>query len=370
MMNKATLQAKLQFICNQQVGLELFFLYRQKSDDPIQILRANLEGSSALNKLESVFINKVKSQFFNQDTEGKSINNSIEWDLKHIKDVNELKNTYYYFPNEESENEDYHIPEAFKEMETLKNKDYNSIEAFEFEKHLLDDVFALLIRLQIDSEQVIFFKHKYPIDVLSRSTVLKVKNIKLLNHDTKFSLEQEPLLKISDKIDFIYINNSFIILNLQLLESKYGFNERYLKKGTESLEYIKNKNILFNTDKLDELAKTVSFSKKLMRVKADNEVLKTPIADMKKFLEEYKTKDGNYSLAKRIKFVPSKNKFEVKTKVAAEDFIMLLNDQFLISLLTKKPYISEAQSEFEVQEEKPKGKTKSGKNKLEKIKEP
>lgn len=350
MMNKLTLISKLQFISTKKVGLELYFLYRKKADDPIEILRANLEGSNAKTRLESVFIKKIKYQLLNQDDEGKAPVDAVEWSLKHIKEVDDLKNTYYYFPNEEpkpeEENEnDFHIPDEFKEMVNLKGKDYEKFSLYEFSKHSLDDVFAYLIRLQIDDEQVILYKHKYSIDVLSRSTILKVLGAEI-NHSTRFSLEQEPLLKLSEKIDFMLVDNDFIILNLQLLESRFGFNERYLKKGAESLAFIKKKGILTETKVFDELVKKVSFSKKLMKVKADNEVLKTPIIDMKHFLEEYKTKDGKHSLSNRIKFIPKENMFEVTTKVGADDFVKLLNDQFLWSLLTKRPFISDVQTEF------------------------
>lgn len=368
-MNKSTLISKLQFLTTKKIGLELYFLYRKKAEDPIEILRANLEGTSAKKHLESVYISKIKLQLLNQDNEGKSIEDAVDWKLKHISEVDELKDTYYYFPNEEpkAENEtenDFHIPNEFKEMVTLKGKVYEKIPPFEHEKHLLDDVFAFLIRLQIDNEQVILYKYKYTIDVLTRSTILKVLGAEL-NHSTKFSLEKEPLLKLSEKIDFMLVENDFIILNLHLLESRFGFNERYLKKGSESLEFIKKKGILTETKVFDELVKKVSFSKKLMKVKADNEVLKTPIIEIKHFLEEYKTKDGKHSLANRIKFFPKKNKFEVTTKVGAEDFVKLLNDQFLWSLLTKRPFISDAQTEF-VSDEKAKPVVNSKKPRKEK----
>lgn len=365
-MNKSTLVSKLQFISTKKVGLELYFLYRKKADEPIEILRANLEGSTAKNHLESVYISKIKHQLLNQDKEGKGVEDAVDWKLKHISEVDELKDTYYYFPNEEPKEEDenendFHIPEEFKEMATLKDKVYEKMTPFEHGKHLLEDVFAFLIRLQIDNEQVILYKHKYSIDVLSRSTILKVLGAEI-NHSTKFSLEKEPLLKLSDKIDFMLVENDFIILNLQLLESRFGFNERYLKKGAESLNLIKKKDILTDTKILDKLAKKVSFSKKLMKVKADNEVLKTPIIEMKHFLEEYKTKDGKHSLANRIKFIPKINKFEVTTKVGADDFVKLLNDQFLWSLLTKRPFISDIATEFVGEEKaKPVAKSKSKK---------
>ena len=66
-MDKSTLLSKLRFIIEKEIGLELYFLYRQKNDDPIQILRANLEGSKTQEKLESVFKSKIKSQLFQQD---------------------------------------------------------------------------------------------------------------------------------------------------------------------------------------------------------------------------------------------------------------------------------------------------------------
>ena len=351
MMEKSTLLSKLKFVVDKQVGLELYFLYRPKSADNIQILRANLEGTITQSKLEQDFIAKIKSQIFNQDSEGNEIPTGIDWKLKHIKDVDELKNVYYHFPNEESEDDSYHIPTEFQEMATLHGKSYESFDLFDFSKHLLDDVFAFLIRLQIDDEQVILFKNKYPFDILSRSTVLKVLNHKV-KHDTKFELEDSPLLQISDKFDFVFIDNHFVILNIKLLESKFGFNERYLSKGAESLEIIRNKNVLVDTKIFEELAKKVSFAKKMMKIDSSNEVLKSPISEMKNFLDEFKTKDGKYSLAKRIKYIPNQNKFEVKTKIAAEDFIRLLNDQYLISLLTKKPYIAEVQSEFENKKDK------------------
>lgn len=362
-MNKADLQSQLQFISTKQVGLELYFLYRQKTNDPFQILRANLEDSTTQSRLEKVFVNKIKNQFLNQDEEGKALEGSPDWFLKHIKDVDELKNTYYYFPNEEDENEEYHIPDEFKEMVNLKDLVYEKIDVFEFEKHLIEDIFAFLIRIQIDNEQVILYKHKYSIDVLSRATVFKILKYEL-EHKTKFSLEKDPLLKISDKIDFMFIDNQFIIVNLQLFESKYGHSERYLKKGIESLNIIKDKNILSDTKIFDELVTNVGFSKKIMKVKANNEVLNKSITELTTFLKEFKTKDEKYTLAKRIKFIPEQMKFEVKTKIAADDFIRLLNDQYLISKLTNRPYISEVQSEFEAKEEKGKPKVKSDQLKL------
>jgi hypothetical protein len=356
-MNKSTLLSKLNFIVTEQVGLEMYFLHQSpKADEGIEILRVNLEGTAVQTRLEKVFKDKIKKQFFGQNDEGKSIDDAPEWFLKHIKDVDELKNTYYFFPNEESKDEEYHIPVEFLEMERLQNLIFEKVPSFEFDKHSLDNVFASLIRMQIDGKQAIFYKHKYPIDVLSRSTVLRVLGM-TLQHKTQFSLEQAPLLKVSDKIDFMFFDNNFIILNLSLLESKYGFNERYFKKGTESLEIIKNKKILVDSKVFDELVKKVSFSKKLMKVKSDNLVLKTPFSEIKSFLDDYTTTDGKFSLAKRIKFIPAQGKFEVKSKKAAEDFMRLLNDQYLISLLTKKPYVSDVQSEFENKEEKEETKT-------------
>lgn len=349
-MDKSTLQSKLQFISTKKVGLELYFLYRKKVSDPIEILRANLEGTQVQSRLESVFVNKIKADFLNQDEEGKSLSDDVEWVLKHIREVDEIKNTYYYFPNEVSEEDEYHIPDEFKEMAHLYNRKFENITLFEFGKHLLEDVFAYLIRIQIDDEQIIVFKQKYTFDLLSRSTILKLGSLEIVDHKSKFSLEKAPLLKISDGIDFMFVDNKYVIINLKLLESKYGFNERYLKQGAESLELLKKKNILINTDKFDELIKKVSFSKKMMKVKGDNKVLKTSIQDMKNFLEGYKTPDGKHNLAKRIKYNPTQDKFEVTTKIAAEDFIRLLNDQYLMSLLTKQPYVSDSQILFGLKE--------------------
>ncbi|NOW98961.1 Kiwa anti-phage protein KwaB-like domain-containing protein [Mucilaginibacter sp. SG564] len=341
-MDRSALINKLQFVSTDAVGLELYFLHRKKQIDPIEILRVDLEDTSTQSRLESVFINKIKSEFLNQDEEGRSLQEDYVWHLKHIRDVNDLKDTFYYFPNVAPTNDDYHIPEEFKEMVNLFNKGYHAFDVFKHDKHLLDHVFAYLIRLQIDQKQVIIFKQKYPIDILSRSTVLKV-----IDHASRFVLETDPLLKISDKIDFMLVDNHFIIVNLKLLETKYGFNDRYLKMGTQSLEIIKNKNVVSDTSKIEELAKTVGFSKKLMKVKADNIVLGTPIVEIKLFLEEYKTIDGAVSLSKRIKYIPAQNRFEVKSKEAARDFIKLLNDEYLISLLTKRPYVSTIKEEFE-----------------------
>lgn len=343
-MNKPLLQSKLQFLDDKSIGLELYFLYQKTGNEPFSILRAHLDGSTVQTKLENLFISKIRQQFLGKDISGKPLKDPPVWDLKHIKDVDDIKTNYYHFPNKEAQNEEYHIPEPFKLMAELYSKSYEDIPLFEFDSHLLDDVYAYLIRLQIDSEQIILYKHKHAFEVLSRSPILKVLNI---NHDTKFSLEKDPLLKINEKIDFMFIDNNFIILNLGLLESKYGFNERYLKQASESLDFLKKKGILKDTTVFEQLSLKVSFSKKLMKVKPDNVVLKVPIQEMNDFLINYQTKDGKTNLAKRIKYIPKSNKFEIKTIVAAEDFIRLLNDEFLISELTKRHYISPNKMEFE-----------------------
>lgn len=351
-MNKANLISQLKFVSDKQPGLELYFLYKGSHEAPIEILRADLEDNGAKERLQSVFITKIKNQLLNQNNEGKSIDGFADWFLKPIGKVDEIKNTYYFFPvTPPTEEDDYHIPEEFEEMKKLWNLCYEDVPKFNFKSNSLENVFAFLIRLQVDNEQVIIYKHKYPIDVLSKTPVLKALGFEKI-HATRFSLEKEPLLKVSDKIDFMLVNKHFIILNLNLLESKYGFNDRYLRKGAESLELIRKKNILTNLEVFEKQIQKLAFSKKLMKVKTDNEVLKQPIQTMKKFLEDYKTKDGKNSLAKRIKYVPGKGKFEIKTMVAAEDFVRLLNDQYLFSQLTQRPFISNVQEEFTIEEEK------------------
>lgn len=346
-MNKSTLLKQIEFLVTKKAGLELYFLYKEKESPTFEILRADLEGTLTKTQLENSFVNKIKAQILNIGVD----EGVQEWRLKHIKDVDDSNNTFYYFPNIETTNEDtFHIPEEFLEFASINEKEYETFKLFKHETHQLENIVALLIRLKIDDEQILLYKHKFPIDILSRSrtSILKLVSI---DHKSRFSLEQDKLLQINDKIDFLYVDNNFIILNLKLLESRYGFNERYLKNAELSIKAIKEKNILIGVEILEELSQKVSFSKKLMKVKSDNEVLSKPINDINKFLKEYKTKDGKHSLSKRIKYVSKMNKFQIDTKVAAHDFLRLLSDSFLNSDLTNKPYISEDHNEYKFDDE-------------------
>lgn len=341
-MNKKTLLNLISFIATKKVGIELYFLYKEKEEPAFEILRADLEGTVTKTQLENAFVNKIKLQLLNIG----SVDGTEEWELKHINEVDDSKNTFYYFPNVDTTYEDtFHVPEEFLEFASIQDKDYETFKLYKHELHVLENVVSLFVRLRIDDQQILLYKHKFPLDILSRSST---SILKLINkdHKSRFSLEQEQLLQISEKIDFMYVGNNFIILNLKLLENRYGFNDRYLKNAELSIKTIKEKNILIGVEKLEELSKKVSFSKKMMKIKPDNEVLSKPISAIKKFLSEYKTKDGKHSLSKRIKYVPKMNKFQVDTNVAAQDFIRLLSDQFLISELTNKPYISEDHNEF------------------------
>ncbi len=341
-MNKKALLNLISFVETEKVGIELYFLYREKQEHFFEILRADLEGTVTKTQLENVFVNKIKRQLLNKDSDEAT----VDWKLKHINEVDDSKNTFYYFPNVDTTDEDaFHVPEEFLEFASIQDKDYDTFKLFKHELHVLENVVSIFVRLRIDNKQILLYKHKFPFDILSKSStsILKLINI---DHKSRFSLEKEQLLQINDKIDFMYVGNSFIIFNLKLLEGRYGFNDRYLKNAKHSIQVIKEKNILIGVEKLEELSQKVSFSKKLMKVKSDNEVLCKPISAIKKFLSEYKTKDGKHSLSKRIKYEPKMNKFQVDTNVAAQDFIRLLSDQFLNSELTNKPYVSESHNEF------------------------
>lgn len=188
------------------------------------------------------------------------------------------------------------------------------------------DIYGILHKIGTEDRYVVCYSQNIPLNTFSNKLLgfYNRETFKLINSDTTF--------KLKDTVDLFLWNNEVYISNLKVAEKNFGVDVIIMDKANETIEKIKNIEILEDIEVLKERVQELPFSRKLMRIKEDSPVLRLPISKIINFTKKNQnTKGFKYS---------KDGKIILDTKKSQELFIKLLNDDFLHSQLTGMDYIS------------------------------
>jgi len=232
------------------------------------------------------------------------------------------KNVVYQYDLDE-------VPEELSIIDLILEDD--ECQPFSFRKDDISDLQGFLILIGNNQNQLVLYKKHYPISLFKRDSVLSFKV------GTRLVKLEKDVLKLNESFDFFQLNGKLFIMNINTLERFFSFHDIIVKKAKEGMATIKNAKIVDNPEELEELLSDVSFARKLTKVTTESPVLGE--ISTKDIIEFTKT---HPSLAGKFQYNKRETRIHLHTKTSKNLFLKLLNDDFLLSELTKRHYESMA----------------------------
>lgn len=324
-MNKTEeLKARLQTIVKQKgTNIDVFFI--MKGDDGGVVKKANI-ANGATDGLRKAHLDNI-SQLVSMMEEGLDgltvLNLSAADDRKSAIYRYDLDDRPQFF-------------DAFKEIEDHQYDDYFTKENgrfFVFSKDDLSQIDAFVIHIGNDDNSLMIFRKNYSVNLFKRDRIYLIKE-----SDTRFDTMKDDFIRLDAKIDFLYVNGEVYIYNLDVLERFGDFHQIITKEATASLGEIGTLGLVSNLDVLSSRVDDLRFARKLAKISKDSPVFRVPQADIIDFTKKHPF------LKDKFNYTADGSQIELNTKLSQENFIKLLNDDFLRSELTKIDYESPAKN--------------------------
>lgn len=324
-MNKTEeLKARLQTIVKQKgTYIDVFFI--MKGDDGGVVKKANIANGATdgLRKAHLDNIGQLVSMMEEDINSLTVINLSAADDRKSAIYRYDLDDRPQFF-------------DAFKEIEDHQYDDYFTKENgrfFVFSKDDLSQIDAFVIHIGNDDNSLMIFRKNYSVNLFKRDRIYLIKE-----SDTRFDTMKDDFIRLDAKIDFLYVNGEVYIYNLDVLERFGDFHQIITKEATASLGEIGTLGLVSNLDVLSSRVDDLRFARKLAKISKDSPVFRVPQADIIDFTKKHPF------LKDKFNYTADGSQIELNTKLSQENFIKLLNDDFLRSELTKIDYESPAKN--------------------------
>lgn len=153
--------------------------------------------------------------------------------------------------------------------------------------------------------------------------------LKKTKNKITFKLIEEDIIKITDKIDIIVLSQYIISNKLNILENIFGFEQYIENISNDTKTAINNIGIIEETDKINKYFNDSKNKKRLVKMR-NSKVLKMK----KEMILERIFEDDYYK--QNIKM--ENGKIKITSEKDFNIFIKLLNDDILVSNITKTTY--------------------------------
>lgn len=295
--NPESFVCEVLFILNKDLGKEIKFADIQEDDQEA---------------LKVDFLKHLEESIITND----------ELRITEISRVEERKNFIFKYDYDEE-------PEAFSIFETIKIQ--HEFDTFSFSTDTLNQISGVVFILKVENLTLISYKHNYPINLYKRDS----KAMGFWKSAERLVQVPGDILKVYPDFDFFYLNDELFIRNIRVLEMQFSFHNIINKKASESLELIKFADLIVDSSVFESRLSDISFSRKLAQVGTHSIVLNNlNMPAISNFLNNFEPLKDKFS------FNENRTKFVLNTKKSQDLFLKLLNDDFLVSLLTNSYYDS------------------------------
>ena len=303
-MEKNDLLEKLKILDNKDIFCELYF-YTNNT-----IKKAVLDKD--LQKELAVFYRDSINSIFNEDNDFRldSVDKFNDEDAKAI----------YYFDSQ-------NILDSVKVLFEIKEE----LEIFEFKDNKLDNINGLIIRVGLNKEDnvILYKKLSTPIHLLQQAKIMM-----LIPSNKQLDKVKQDILKLDDKFHFLSIDNKVFIMNFNILEKYFKYDEVILQKAQNVIEMLETLEFLDDMKKIKEFSENKSFAKKIHNLHKSPviHVMKNNPSKVESFINNHN------ELKEFFDIVDGKLRLKKQTKKNVEKLIKLLNDDLIQSELTDIMY--------------------------------
>ncbi|WP_461883121.1 DUF4868 domain-containing protein [Fusicatenibacter sp.] len=203
----------------------------------------------------------------------------------------------------------------------------------EFKFDQINDATGIIFWFRIEENEFWVYQHLWSIMVPNKKKTNLLSRLQNYENHDYFIEQKEPLITIACKADVLIMQKYIITSNIGLMQKSFGFQNFIFATANKSVERVKDKALVANTEKLEEYinrGKTTKYAKKVMRI-ANSKVLDLPKEEL---MERVHTLNR------------WKDKFEenqeglivLNTYQQVEDLIDLLDERYTRSDVTNQEY--------------------------------
>lgn len=312
------LNAKLSFLDGQDgpVSLSMYILLQGGG-----IRSANLE-EQARSELKIRFLSYLRRRLDMDDP-----NNYCP-----LTEHSDRKDAICYYDLEE-------VPEGLSAMSQVI-QDEDRVE-FSAGQDGFNNIEGFVFLIGNERSKVAIYKKHYPIALITQGP----KFLSFGKSDTGLVQITDDILKISDKFEFLQIDQSLIVFSTNTLERYFGYDGILQTAARKNFDLISDAELIENIEELEELVTQKKFAKKMVAIKAQTPVLALPFDKIRQFILEHP------KLKRRLKFNDSNDRIRFHSRKSKELFLDLLSDSYLKSELTELLYHSSIKDSLSNEEE-------------------
>jgi hypothetical protein len=189
----------------------------------------------------------------------------------------------------------------------------------------LSGIWAFVVRIGNSGRSLYLFKKNQAFNVIGRDKYYHLffsnRALTLLNRDT---------IRLNHTFDVMLLEDHLFVLNKKEFERSFDYVKAMQQKALDKIGAIEKLGLVENVGRLAGMVENMRTLRKLLAIDLSNVVLHTPPEKIASFCRDYNID---------LKFTPD-NKIALNTKKSAEQFVKLLNDDYLRSELTQLLYDS------------------------------
>lgn len=317
-MNKPQLQEKLQhFISDDEtIHVEMYLQYEGENGSIDTYLPA-LEEDTLSPALGKLVTKQIKNKFFNK-------NEDYEYEVvsAHTAEANNRRQVFHESAAK--------IPKAAVIFDAVEKNT-----AQEFPKtEELGDAWAYIFKVTCSSGTIYLWKRNY-----SFTTLRKEVSYSLFFKNSKLSLFDKDLFRLSNHFDVMYIATDLIIVNRSEFEKAFDYVEAMQTSANVNVNAIKKTKLVDAAGmlKIAELAKNKTTLRKLLNINPDSKILLKEPKQIARLAKRYKVK---------FEITEDETQLSINTKKAAVAFVEMLNDDFLLSEFSGSKYKIKGKSQI------------------------
>lgn len=205
-----------------------------------------------------------------------------------------------------------------------------------FKKADMDDTTGIVFLIKDLNKSIWVYQHLWSIMIPNKSRKNWMARMISNTESEIFEEMSEPLITFANRIDLVIIDDYILTSNYKLLENFFGFKDYVNYRANNVIKNIKLKNIVANTDKLNEYITRgngkLKYAKKMMRI-ANSKVLKMETSKLWKNIHKSSRWNG--------KIKEENGKFVLETYAQVEYLIDLLDERYTRSDITGEEYDTE-----------------------------
>lgn len=197
---------------------------------------------------------------------------------------------------------------------------------YQFKKQELSSIWGIVVTIGNSEKSISLFKKNYNVNVIKKTSTYQ-----LFFESGALKIFNDDLLKLSHKFDVAIIKNELIIINKAEFEKHFEYVAAMESEANKKIDTIISSKLVDDSTKIYDLIKNKRTLKKILNIDENNPIFKTEPKKLASFAKKYKLD---------IELTEDKSKISIPNKKSAEVFVKLLNDDYLISELTKSLYDS------------------------------